>query len=88
MESALLAWLTAHQDRINLSENLVREHAEQILDRLHPGHEPFQFSNGWLKSFIARNGIRSYRRFGESGSMDMIAVEDALSSLHEILSRC
>ena len=51
MESALLAWFTAHQDRINFSGDLVREHAERILDRLHPGHESFQFSNGWLESF-------------------------------------
>ena len=48
MESALLAWFTAHQNRINLSGDLVCEHAERILGRLHPGDEPFQFQmDGW-----------------------------------------
>lgn len=34
MKLALLAWLTAHQDGINISGYRVREHTGQSLDRL------------------------------------------------------
>jgi hypothetical protein len=78
MESALVKWFRANQERANVSGELVRESATKILDRLYPGHEPFEFSSGWLEAFKSRHGIRSYRRFGESGSVDMVALANTL----------
>jgi hypothetical protein len=46
MESALVKWFRANQERANVNGELVRESATKILDRLYPGHEPFEFSSG------------------------------------------
>jgi hypothetical protein len=46
MESMLVKWFLANQERANVSGELVRESATKILDRLYPGHEPFEFSSG------------------------------------------
>jgi len=69
MESALVKWFQANQERVNVSGELVKESATKILDQLYLGHEPFKFSSGWLEAFKSCHGIRSYRRFGESDSM-------------------
>lgn len=87
MESALVDWFKANQERVNLSGDLIREHAERILDRLYPDHDPFMFSNGWLDAFKSRHGIRCHRRFGESGSVDEASITDALPRLREILDK-
>jgi hypothetical protein len=57
------------------------------LDRLYPGHEPFEFSSGWLEAFKVCHGIRSYRYFGESGSVDMVALTNTLPAIHDILDQ-
>jgi hypothetical protein len=72
MEETLAEWFHANQDRVNMSGDLLKESAKKILDRLYPDHAAFAFSNGWLESFKKRHGIRSYRRFGESGSVNII----------------
>ncbi|MFQ6634158.1 hypothetical protein Gotur_010404 [Gossypium turneri] len=41
----------------------------------------FNFSIGWLERFKARHGIKSYRRFGESDSVVMENIEDALPQI-------
>ncbi len=46
MESALVKWFRANQEWANVSGELIRKSATKILDRLYPGHEPFEFSNG------------------------------------------
>jgi hypothetical protein len=46
MESTLVKWSRANQERANVSGELVRESATKILDRLYPRHEPFEFSSG------------------------------------------
>jgi hypothetical protein len=57
MESVLVKWFRANQERANVSGELVRESATKILDRLYPGHEPFEFSSGWLEAFQSHHGI-------------------------------
>jgi hypothetical protein len=74
MESALVKWFRANQERANVSGELIRESATKILDRLYHGHEPFKFSSGWFEAFKSRHGIRSYCRFGESGSVNMLLL--------------
>ena len=41
----------------------------------------FKFSSGWLEQFKVRHGIKSYRRFGESGSVVMENIEATLPSI-------
>jgi hypothetical protein len=85
MESALVKWFRANQEQANVSGELVKENATKILDRLYLGHEPFEFSSGWLKVFKSRHGIRSYHRFSESGSIDMAALANTLLAIRDIL---
>ena len=47
----------------------------------------FEFSNGWLDRFKARYGIKSYRRFGESGSVDTAVIAQARPLLCELLDQ-
>jgi hypothetical protein len=87
MEFALVKWFRANQERANVSGELVRESVTKILDRLYPGHEPFEFSSGWLEVFKSRHGIRSYRRLGESGSIDMAALPNTLPAIRDVLDQ-
>ncbi len=70
-----------------MSGELVRESATKILDRLYFGHEPFKFSSGWLEAFKSHHGIRSYRRFSESGSVDMVALANTLPAIRDVLDQ-
>jgi hypothetical protein len=81
MEETLAKWILANQKRIPISGDLIKENAAKILDRLHPGHELFEFSNGWLEAFKLRHGIKSFCRFGESGSVNMHVVNLALPGI-------
>ncbi|XP_022851306.1 CENP-B homolog protein 2-like, partial [Olea europaea var. sylvestris] len=47
----------------------------------------FSFSSGWLERFKARYGIKSYRRFGESGSVIMENIENALPGIRSKLDQ-
>ena len=40
-----------------------------------------------MESFESRYGIKSHRRFGESGSVDMVLIEQARPGLREILDK-
>jgi hypothetical protein len=87
MESALVKWFRANQERANVSGELVRESGMKILDWFYPGHEPFEFSSGWLEAFKSRHGIRSYRRFGESGFVDMAVLANTLPAIRDVLDQ-
>ncbi len=87
MESALVKWFQANQERANVSGELVKESATKILDWLYLGHEPFEFSSGWLEVFKSCHGIRSYRRFGENGCVDMAALANTLLAIHDVLDQ-
>ena len=80
-------WFHANQDRVNMSGDLLKESARRILGRLHPDHATFEFINGWLSSFKARHGIRSYCRFGESGSVNMALIEKERPKIRKVLDK-
>jgi hypothetical protein len=87
MEDALIEWFRTYQDQVNMNGDLVKEKGAIFLNRIYPDHDPFEFSNGWLESFKNRYGIRSFRRFGESGSVNMARVTDELPKLIAVLNR-
>ena len=58
-----------------------------FLKEFYPEAEGFEFSNGWLERFKARFAIKSYRRFGESGSVNMMVIENALPAIRELLDQ-
>ncbi len=78
MEIALYRWFLTYQDQVNMSGDLTKEKVAHFLAELYRSHGAFEFSNGWLESFKNRRGIKSYRRFGESGSANMAVIEESL----------
>jgi hypothetical protein len=72
---------------VNMSGDLIKENGAKVLDRLYPGHTPFEFSNKWLEAFKARHRIRSFRRFGESGSVDVDVIENERPKIREVLDK-
>jgi len=85
MEETLAEWILANQEHILISGDLIKENTTKILDRLHPSHELFEFSNGWLEAFKLRHGIKSFRRFGESGFVNMNAINLTLPGICQLL---
>jgi hypothetical protein len=87
METALYRWFITYQDQVNMSGDLTKEKVVYFLAELYPDHGAFEFSNGWLESFKNRCGIKSYRRFGESGSVNMAMIEESLPQIHLTLDQ-
>ncbi len=87
METALYRWFLTYQDQVNMSGDLTKEKAAYFLAELYPGHGAFEFSNGWLESFKNRRSIKSYRRFGESGSANMAVIKESLPQIHLTLDQ-
>jgi hypothetical protein len=67
--------------------DLTKEKVAYFLAELYPGHGAFEFSNGWLEAFKNRRGIKSYRRFGESGSANMAVIEESLPQIRLTLDQ-
>ncbi|XP_065866608.1 CENP-B homolog protein 2-like [Euphorbia lathyris] len=87
MESALYEWFICHQEHVNMSGELLKEKGNYFLKELCPAATSFVFSNGWLEKFKQRHAIRSFRRFGESGSVDMKKIEAVLPKIKEKLDK-
>jgi hypothetical protein len=85
METTLYRWFLTYQDQVNMSGDLTKENVVYFLAELYPGHEAFEFSNGWLEAFKNCRDIKSYRHFGESGSANMAVIEESLSQIRLIL---
>ncbi len=70
-----------------MSGDLTKEKAAYFLAELYPDQGAFEFSNGWLESFKNRCDIKSYRRFGESGSVNMAMIEESLPQIRLTLDQ-
>jgi hypothetical protein len=70
-----------------MSSDLTKEKAAYFLAELYPGHGAFEFSNGWLEAFKNRRNIKSYRRFGESRSANMVVIEESLPQIRLTLDQ-
>jgi hypothetical protein len=64
---------------------MLRVKAARFLQELHPDAPKMAFSQGWLEKFKDRHGIKSFRRFGESGALDMEAVGAALPDIRAVV---
>lgn len=85
MEMALHQWFLTQQVHVNILGDLIKSKSKLILKQLYLSAEKFEFANGWLDRFKTQFGIKSFRRFGESGSVDMVVVEDARPILRQLL---
>ncbi|MBA0861999.1 hypothetical protein Goshw_003361 [Gossypium schwendimanii] len=65
-----------------MTGEMIQTIAKEFLQKMYgDANSEFNFSIGWLKRFKARHEIKSYRRFGESGSVVMENIEDALPQI-------
>jgi hypothetical protein len=89
METTLYQWFLTYQDQVNMSGDLTKEKEKvaYFLAELYPGHGAFEFSNGWLEAFKNCCGIKSYHRFGESGSANMVVIEKSLPQIRLTLDQ-
>uniref|UniRef100_A0A8C0Z9I1 CENP-B homolog protein 2-like n=1 Tax=Cyanistes caeruleus TaxID=156563 RepID=A0A8C0Z9I1_CYACU len=88
LEKALYEWFVHNQERVNMSGELIVTKGKEFLKKMYPIDTPdFHFSQGWLERFKSRHGIKTYRRFGESGSVNMEVVENNLQSIREKLNQ-
>ncbi|XP_060186554.1 CENP-B homolog protein 2-like [Lycium barbarum] len=84
MEKVVYEWFLQYQDPVNITGELILEKARDTMKLLYPQQDfEHNFSQGWLKKFKLRHGIKSFRRFGESGSIDIQDIETKLESIRE-----
>ncbi|XP_022858482.1 CENP-B homolog protein 2-like [Olea europaea var. sylvestris] len=71
-----------------MSGEIIQRKAKEFLQKMYGETNPeFSFSSGWLECFKARYGIKSYRRFSESGSVIMENIENALPRIRSKLDQ-
>ncbi|GJX71359.1 CENP-B homolog protein 2-like protein [Tanacetum coccineum] len=84
LEKSLYEWILQYQEHVNMTSELIIEKAKKFMKDMYPVDTPdFTFSIGWLGKFKARYGIKNFRRFGESGSVEMEGMEDKLKSIRD-----
>ncbi|KAL8510545.1 hypothetical protein ACS0TY_017388 [Phlomoides rotata] len=71
-----------------MSGEIIQGKAIELLQKMYGETNPnFSFSSGWLEHFKARYGIKFYRRFGESGSVNIENIENALPGIQSKLDQ-
>lgn len=85
LEKALFDWIQRAEERMPISQEVIREKARQFWPVLYPGKDMSTFSNGWLRGFQPRHNIKFRSQHGEPGSLradaaiEMLAIRQALS---------
>ncbi|XP_074359320.1 CENP-B homolog protein 2-like [Apium graveolens] len=88
LEKVLFEWFLQRQDKVNMSGEIIQEKGKELMKKMYgESNSDFSFSSGWLERFKARYGIKSYRRFGESGSVMMENIENALPGIRSKLDQ-
>ncbi|MBA0763153.1 hypothetical protein Gotri_012658 [Gossypium trilobum] len=65
-----------------MTGEMIQTKAKELLQKMYgDANFEFNFSIGWLERFKTRHGIKSYRIFGESGSIIMENIEYALPQI-------
>ncbi|CAI8595815.1 unnamed protein product [Vicia faba] len=73
-----------HQERVNSTGELILQKARDTMKLVYPHDDSnFNFSIGWLGKFKHQQGIKLFRHFGESGSVDIQDMEQKLVSIRE-----
>ncbi|XP_022880803.1 CENP-B homolog protein 2-like [Olea europaea var. sylvestris] len=86
LEKVLYERFLEKQDKVNMSGEIIQGKAKELLQKMYGETNPeFSFSSGWLECFKARYRIKSYRHFGESGSVIMENIENALPGIRSKL---
>ena len=86
MDRALYDWFLENQETVNISGEILKENGRQFLNKIYPDAQ-MEFSNGWLSRFKKRYNIKRFRRHGESGSVDLLAIQQNLPNIQQQLSK-
>ncbi|XP_016681180.2 CENP-B homolog protein 1-like [Gossypium hirsutum] len=82
LEKVLYEWFLQYQEKVNMTGEMIQTKTKEFLQKMYgDANSEFNFLISWLEWFKARHGIKSYRRFGESGSVVMENIEDALPQI-------
>ena len=76
-------FLEAVRRRVEISGPIIQEKARSFAKDLN--HDKFTGSNGWLHSFVKRNGIVFGNLSGEAGDVDKDVVKSWISDLPEVI---
>ncbi|XP_055812080.1 CENP-B homolog protein 2-like [Solanum dulcamara] len=88
LEKILYQWFLQMQEKVNMSGKIIQGKAKNLFLKMYGETNPeFSFSSGWLEHFKSRYRIKSYRRFGESGSVIMENIENELPSIRSKLDQ-
>lgn len=86
MEEQLYNWILKYEDKLILSQNIIKSKAAQ-LSSLYPSNHQFNNSNGWIEGFKHRYLIKSYQQYGESGSANIDLLNQQLPEIQQILNK-
>ena len=90
VETALARWIIRYHGVVNISKLLIQEKVASFMKTLYPtvkDEDALAFSIGWLQKIKNHHGIRMHRRFGESGSVDIEALEERLPEIRAQLDQ-
>jgi len=86
MERALFKWLMNKRNKnCPISGNMLKEKAKKLHSELYEAESSFLASDGWLKGFKSRYGIRLLKMSGKKLSSDSSAVEPFKKKLKQIV---
>ncbi|CAG8599747.1 17114_t:CDS:2 [Acaulospora morrowiae] len=84
IEEALGLWVeNAVSDKVTLMDSILKEKAKKFAI-LFDNYE-FGATNGWLEGFKKRNSLKSYKKKGEAGSVDLTKLPEQRTYLKSIL---
>ncbi|EGZ22368.1 hypothetical protein PHYSODRAFT_488495 [Phytophthora sojae] len=69
-----------------MADDVPQLKAHELVQRLCIDATQLRLSNGWLRSFKKRNGIRSHTLHGEGGAVESDEVRDARLKLQELVA--
>ena len=84
IEEALSLWVeNAVSDKVTLTDSILREKARKFAVLFN--NREFGAANGWLEGFKKRNNLKSYKKRGEAGSVDVAKLPEQREHLKSIL---
>ena len=87
LDEVLATWvLQCQAKRVAVTGELIKTKAKALAARLGLSEDQSNYSNGWLRRFQERNGLKCFRVHGESGSADQDSLDAALPSLRETIA--
>ena len=87
VERALFDWILQYQQTVAITGDMVKLKAGIYFQKMHPDNEESPtWSNGWLGGFQGRFKIKSWKRHGEAGSVQVGTLEEQREALQKELA--